>query len=247
MAVAGNSRRRRLSVSPRCVTCRGRSPGTVPFLLEFRGKDDAELKVGHSRSAASTCEDSADLLAEWAKLTPSQRNEVVQILAGRKDWAKDLLAAVGAKTVDRRDLNDNTVLRIQALKDNNLNAQIEKVWGRMRATPAELNQLIDKMRGELAKAAGSFDRGKLVFDNQCAKCHKFDGRGFEVGPNIEGAGRDIEYLLTNVLDPNRVIGAPYFMRTITTLNMRTETGIPAAEDLTLGITLKTENGVLSDP
>ena len=77
----------------------------------------------------------------------------------------------------------------------------------MRATPAELNQLIDKMRGELAKAPGSFERGKLIFDNQCAKCHKFDGRGHEVGPNIEGAGRDIEYLLTNVLDPNRVIGA----------------------------------------
>src|SRR5262245_65831286 len=92
----------------------------------------------------------------------------------------------------------------------------------MRATPAELNQLIDKMRGELAKAPGSFDRGKIVFDNQCAKCHKFDGRGSEVGPNIEGAGRDIEYLLVNVLDPNRVIGAPYFIRTVTLLDKRRE-------------------------
>ena len=99
------------------------------------------------------------------------------------------------------------------------------------------------MRGELAPAPASFDRGKVVFDNQCAKCHKFDGRGSEVGPQLEGAGRDIEYLLVNVLDPNRVIGAPYFLRTVDLLNGRVETGVLAAED-DQSITLKTENGVL---
>ena len=82
-----------------------------------------------------------------------------------------------------------------------------------------------------------------MFDNQCAKCHKFDGRGSEVGPSIEGAGRDIEYLLVNVLDPNRVIGAPYFMRTINLSNGRVETGVLHAED-DQSITLKGENAVL---
>jgi putative heme-binding domain-containing protein len=145
--------------------------------------------------------------------------------------------------VDRMALNDNTIMRIQALKDDRLNAEVEKVWGRLRATPAELTALINKMREELAAAPGSFNRGRLVFDNQCAKCHKFDGRGHQVGPDIEGAGRDIEYLLANVLDPNRVIGAPYFMRTVNLLNGRVETGVLQAED-SQSITLKTENAVL---
>jgi putative heme-binding domain-containing protein len=247
MAVAGDATK---PINERAAAIRDlgvvRSPGSAPFLLELvRGKDDAELKVEAIRALGGIDQPklSADLLAQWAKLTPGQRNEVVNVLAGRKDWAKDLLAAVGNKAVDRTALNDNTILRIQALKDNSLNAQIEKVWGRMRATPAELNQLIDKMRGELAKAPGSFERGKVIFDNQCAKCHKFDGRGHQVGPDIEGAGRDIEYILTNVLDPNRVIGSPYFMRTITTLDMRTKIGVLQAEDDT-SLTLKTENGVL---
>lgn len=247
MAVAGDSKK---TTGERAAAIRDlavvRSPGTVPFLMELiRGKDEAELKVEAIRALGGidVPKISVDLLVEYARLTPPQRNEVVNVLSGRKDWAKDLLAAVGDKKVDRRDLNDNTILRVQALKDNNLNSQIEKVWGRMRATPAELTQLIDRMRGELAKAPGNFDRGKVIFENQCAKCHKFDGKGFEVGPNIEGAGRDIEYLLTNVLDPNRVIGAPYFMRTVNLLNMRVETGVLHAEDGT-SITLKTENGVL---
>ena len=83
----------------------------------------------------------------------------------------------------------------------------------------------------------------MVFDNQCAKCHKFDGRGHEVGPTLDGAGRDIEYLLANVLDPNRVIGAPYFMRTVNLLNGRVETGRPARGGRP-ELTLKGENGVL---
>lgn len=247
MAIAGDSKK---TPAERSAAVRDlgvvRSPGTAPFLMELvRSKEENELKIEAIRALGGidVPKISTDLLAEWAKLTPPQRNEVVNVLSGRKDWAKDLLAAVGDKKVDRRDLNDNTILRIQALKDNNLNSQIEKVWGRMRATPAELTQLIDRMRGELAKAPGNFDRGKVIFENQCAKCHKFDGKGFEVGPNIEGAGRDIEYLLTNVLDPNRVIGAPYFMRTVNLLNMRVETGVLHAEDGT-SITLKTENGVL---
>ena len=44
-----------------------------------------------------------------------------------------------------------------------------------------------------------------------SKCHQFDGKGAEVGPPLDGAGRDIEYILVNVIDPNRVIGAPYFL------------------------------------
>jgi putative heme-binding domain-containing protein len=106
-----------------------------------------------------------------------------------------------------------------------------------------LNALIDKMRGELNSGRPSFARGKVVFDNQCAKCHKFDGRGHQVGPDIEGAGRDVEYLLTNVLDPNRVIGAPYFMRTLNLADGSVVTGVLAAED-DQTVTIKTENAVM---
>ncbi|MBO0697899.1 MAG: c-type cytochrome [Zavarzinella sp.] len=223
-----------------------RSPEAIdPLLRLARGPGPAELRAEAVRSLGGfdAPKLASDLLADWANYSPPLRNEVVQVLAGRKDWAADLLKAVGEKKVDRMALNDNTILRIQALKDKRLNAEVEKVWGRIRATPAELNRLIDKMRGELSTAPGSFNRGRLVFDNQCAKCHKFDGRGSEVGPNIEGGGRDIEYLLINVLDPNRVIGAPYFMRTVNLLNGRVETGVLAAED-DQSITLKTENAVL---
>jgi putative heme-binding domain-containing protein len=122
-------------------------------------------------------------------------------------------------------------------------ADIEKVWGKMRDTPAELAALIDKMRDELNNGRASFERGRKVFENQCSKCHQFEGKGHEVGPVLDGAGRDIEYLLINILDPNRVIGQPYYRWTIALKNGTVESGILHGEDGS-SITLKGENAVL---
>ncbi len=185
----------------------------------------------------------AYVLSGWKQYPATLRSESVNLLAGRKNWAKDLLAAVGKGTVARTDLNDNTILRIRGFKDNNLNKQIETVWGRFRDSPGELTALIDKMRGQLEQGPASFRRGRLVFENQCAKCHLFDGKGHLVGPNLDGAARDIEYLIVNIIDPNRVVGQPYYIRMVELKNGRIESGLLHAED-EQSITLKVENDVL---
>jgi putative heme-binding domain-containing protein len=142
--------------------------------------------------------------------------------------------------VPRTDLTDSTILRLRAFKDKQLETRIKEVWGEIRDTPADLAKLLDKMRGELYSGPASFERGRKVFDNTCAKCHQFDGRGVEVGPNLDGAARDIEYLLVNVLDPNRVVGAPYFTRQVILKSGKIESGLLAEED-EQSITLKMEN------
>lgn len=223
-----------------------RPPKGLPVLQQLlKDEKEQELLCEVCRAFASydQPEVPASVLAEWKRLPPKVRAEAVNVLAGRKSWAAELLNAVGKGLVPRTELNDNTVLRINAFRDAALTEQIEKVWGRFRPTPAELETLIAKMRGHLFEESGSFDRGRKVFDNQCAKCHKFDGRGATVGPNLDGAGRDIEYLLTNILDPNRVIGQPYFVHLIELKDGRIEQGLMVAED-NVSITLKAENDVV---
>src|SRR5262249_59561963 len=116
-----------------------------------------------------------------------------------KDRGKSLIRDMAERKVDRRDVRNDVILGIQAHKDKVLNAEVEKVWGKMRDTPAELAALIDKMRGELQNGRASFERGRKVFETQCSKCHQFEGKGHEVGPGLNGAGRDIEDLLSNGL------------------------------------------------
>jgi putative membrane-bound dehydrogenase-like protein len=207
------------SIDLRCEACRALSAYDNPGIAQF-------------------------VLNAWKNYPPALRVEAVNLLAGRKEWAGNLLAAIGRKEVPRTDLNDNTILRIRALHDAELNRQIESVWGRVRTTtPAELNVLIDRMRAALVAGPCSSDRGRNVFENHCAKCHRFEGKGHDVGPNLDGAGRDIEYLLVNILDPNRVVGQPYYTRFVALKNGRIETGLLAAED-DRSLTLKNENASL---
>ncbi len=183
------------------------------------------------------------ILRNWINVHLQAMPEVVGSLSSRKEWAKPLLIEMKSGVVHRTFVNDNTVIKMLAFNDKEIDALIETAWGRVRKTPDELNKLIDKTRESLHAAPASFARGKLVFEAQCAKCHKFDGKGNEVGPPLDGAGRDIEYLLANVLDPNRVVGAPYFLRTVNTLDGQAIQGLLAEEDDKF-LTLKVENAVL---
>lgn len=216
----------------------------VLLALALSKKEANELRAEAIRALAGYDAPLAqDLLAVWKEMPPSVRGEAVNLLSARKSWAKDLLAGVGKGNVARADLNDNTIIRILGFKDKALSDQVEKVWGRFRDSPKELAALIDKMRGELHQGSASFERGRKVFELQCAKCHKFEGKGYGVGPELDGAARDIEYLLANILDPNRVIGQPYLLRLAELKGGRVETGLLHAED-EQSITLKVENDQL---
>src|SRR5262249_32727599 len=149
------------------------------FLALLQQEPSLPVRLEAARGLAVFAEPglAKDILAGWASYPPAVRVEVVNLLAGNRGWARALMDAVAAGRVEKTALNANTVLRMRALRDRTLDATIERLWGKVRPTPAELNALIEKMRGELTSAPGSFARGKAVFENQCAKCHQFEGRG----------------------------------------------------------------------
>jgi putative membrane-bound dehydrogenase-like protein len=221
-------------------------PKSVDPLLKLVKEDKAEairVEAVRALGGINNKDVAIGLVSNWEKLSAPVRAEAINALAGRKEWAAALLSGMETKVIDRALVTDNTISRIQGFNDRRLNEMIEKTWGRTRPTPDELNKLIDKTRLDINTMPGSFARGAKVFETQCSKCHKFEGKGNEVGPALDGAGRDIEYLLGNVLDPNRVIGAPYFVRQINTLDGQSLQGVLTEEDANF-ITIKVENAVL---
>jgi putative heme-binding domain-containing protein len=222
----------------------GEALAPLEDLLAQEASAELRGEICRALAAYDAPEIATRVLTGWKSYPAEVRVEAVSLLAGRKDWARELLAAVGRKEVPRTELNDNTILRIRALRDPKLNQQIETVWGRVREqSPAELNLLIERLRTALYQDRGSIASGRKVFEEQCAKCHRFEGQGHDVGPNLDGAARDIDYLLVNVLDPNRVVGQPYYTRFVALKNGRIETGLLAAED-GQSVTLKNENDAL---
>ena len=60
-----------------------------------------------------------------------------------------------------------------------------------------------------ALVGGDADNGRRIFfykqETSCLRCHKVNGEGGEVGPEMKGIGtrQKREYLLESIVDPNK--------------------------------------------
>ena len=53
-------------------------------------------------------------------------------------------------------------------------------------------------------------RGKQLFASTCATCHKLNGEGQTIGPDLTGYERDnLDFLLLSIVDPNAAIREEY--------------------------------------
>src|SRR5690606_20518517 len=78
---------------------------------------------------------------------------------------------------------------------------------------------------EEAIASGHPDEGKLVFQKTCGVCHRMNGAGGEIGPDLTGSNRtNTDYLLSNILDPSADLQDGSKLVVITTQDGRTYRG-----------------------
>ena len=190
------------------------------------------------------------LLAAYSTLGQSERRDVLNTLAARKEWARALLAAIGAGTLPRADLTADLVRQVRNFKDSDIDSRIGRLWGTVRETTADRARLIARYKGVLtSKPARSPDPslGRSVFARTCQQCHTLFGVGGQVGPDLTGSNRrDLDYVLSNVLDPGALIGKDYMAHVIATTDGRILTGIIRAEDKDT-ITLVTANETITLP
>jgi putative membrane-bound dehydrogenase-like protein len=190
------------------------------------------------------------LLRAYESLGPTERRDALNTLAARKGSAQALLAAVDAGQVPRGDLTADLVRQLRNLKDASLDARIGQVWGTVRETTGDRARLIGRFKAMLkSKPALAPDpaQGRAVFAKVCQQCHTLFGVGRLVGPDLTGSNRaDLDYLLSNVLDPSALIGKDYLAHVIITTDGRVLTGIIRAEDKDT-ITLMTANETVTLP
>ena len=143
----------------------------------------------------------------------------------------------------RHDLNLSQVRKLLAFGDNELIDQVHARWGSIRdARNPQREQVIARMRKLIRDGHGNAAAGEKVFQRICGQCHKIHGKGNDVGPEITNNGRSsFEQLLSNVFDPNLVIGAGYRAVVVVTNDGRVLTGL-LAEDSPQRVVLKIQGG-----
>ncbi len=90
-------------------------------------------------------------------------------------------------------------------------------------------------------------QGRAVYARVCQQCHTLFGVGGQVGPDLTGSNRaDLDYILSNALDPSALIGKDYLAHVIALADGRVLTGIIRAEEKE-SVTLVTANETITIP
>ncbi|MEO7318402.1 MAG: HEAT repeat domain-containing protein, partial [Chthoniobacteraceae bacterium] len=83
---------------------------------------------------------------------------------------------------------------------------------------------------QVGELKGDAARGRTLFQQQCAICHRLRGEGQDVGPDLGMvAAKPLDWLLTAIFDPNAAIEPRYQAQTVKLKSGTEFTGIIVAE------------------
>jgi len=224
--------KRDLSERLEAVRVLGYAPWSVaqPALGKMlAAENDQQLRLAAVRSLASQTgsEVPAMLLKSWRSYTPAVRREVTEAMMRQPERTLYLLNEIEKGRIKPADID---VLRTRQLM-NHKNPKIKAIAQTLLKAnlPADRKLVFEQYQAAL-KLKGDPERGKVVFQKNCATCHKVAGVGVDVGPDISDTRTKLpEALLIDILNPNQAIDNNYVGYIITTKAGKQLTGMIAAE------------------
>lgn len=197
-------------------------------VLTLLSRDNpAELVADGIRALGEIGGDSgaAYLVGAWGRMTPPARAVAADVLVARRSWAVVLLAAVEARTIAAGDVPLTAVRQMMESKDEFVRQRAAQAIGRVRPANADKQKIIAEKKQMILNGPVDLRAGHELARKACLTCHKLNGEGAEVGPDLTGSGRSsLEALLANVIDPNQVIGTGYENVMIETKDDRSVSG-----------------------
>jgi quinoprotein glucose dehydrogenase len=192
----------RLRTAARGVAIK-KDPASVfqQFRGVLAGSDVTEQQGAFDVLAANPSADADALVGEWLD----------RLSAGkvRPELALDILEAAGASK------SDAVKKKLAAYESGRPKDDLGKYREALAGGDAEEGRHI-----LLTKAAA-----------ECQRCHKLDGQGGEVGPPLNGVGKQTrEYLLEAIVLPSKTIAKGYESVLIQTLDGKTVSGVLKSED-----------------
>jgi putative membrane-bound dehydrogenase-like protein len=173
------------------------------------------------------------VLAIYPDAAPAAKRSALATLCSRPAYGLELLKAIEAKKIPAADLSADLVRQLQNHKNAELDELLAETWGQVRSTPADKAAMIVALREALKHPATppDLELGRAVFVKTCQQCHTLYAVGAQIGPDLTGSNRaDVEYLLSNIIDPSAVISKDYQQTVILTIDGLVVSGLVKSED-----------------
>jgi putative heme-binding domain-containing protein len=192
--------------------------------------EDERVRLEAIRAVAAYDDDALGkaLIERYPSFSPAEKREAIQTLSSRRRYGRLLTDALAQKAISRTDVPPYAARQLRRV----VGTPFTEVWGPVEQVASE-ERAFTRYRGLLNDATlarADAANGKAVYERTCGACHKLNGEGGAIGPDLTGSNRtNIEYLLFNVLNPNGEVQDAYKAVVITTRDGRTFSGTVASE------------------
>jgi putative heme-binding domain-containing protein len=165
------------------------------------------------------------LLARWSDATPQSRTAIIDTLLRREPWGWELLGKVSAGEIPAGGFDPAQRARLKEHESR----RIRELAGKIFASPSNRAAVVESFRPAL-KLRGVAARGSEIYAQLCRNCHRREGQGNEVGPDLRSvAEHPPEKLLVNILDPSADVQPGFHSYTCTLKSGEEIYGIVTAE------------------
>ena len=199
----------------------------LPTLLENK---DLQIEAIRAVAAFEKKELGQLLLEKYGEYDLLAQKEVVQTMASRPTYGWQLAYALKDGKFAKKDIPAYIALQLKRVVGNGF----VEIWGPIEEVSTDKQADFAKyqrmLRDEVI-ANGNPNHGRFVYQRTCWSCHKMYGEGANVGPDLTGSNRtNLNYLLSNILDPSGEIQDDYKAIVFTTQDGRTYTGNITSEN-----------------
>jgi putative membrane-bound dehydrogenase-like protein len=179
------------------------------------------------------------LLDAWPGMSPALRAVAAESLFARPASTTRLLDRVERGSLKTSELDPARVALLKQAGDAAVRTRIDKLFA--GAGLSKRADVIAAYKGAL-EMRGDVERGRAIFRKSCSACHRRESVGEQVGADLAGIqDKGAEFLLVNILDPNREV-LPKFLAYLAQIDDgRTVTGMLTSETAT-GLTLRRLDG-----
>jgi len=217
----------------------GRARQVVEPLLDHRQPQTLQLAAIATLDRFDDPAVASILIESWSDFSPQVRARASETLLSRSER---IPAALGAIEDGRIAMADVGIARLRLLAAQKQPAIAERAKKLIeKAGLGRRHDVVEAYRHALT-LEGDIQRGRKIFRKICAACHRLEGEGHEIAPNLATMqNRGPETIFVNVLDPNREVNPQFVNYAVITTEGRTLTGIIAAETATSITLLRAED------
>jgi putative heme-binding domain-containing protein len=199
---------------------------SIPDLVEQPAlrRDAIEAVAAYDRQALGEM-----LLERYGSFSPTEKNAALRSLAARPTSGWLLTQAIESGEIAKSEVPPDVARQLRRV----VGSGFVEVWGPIDGSAVDVETAFEEYRALLtdeAIAEANPHEGRLVYEETCGTCHRMYGEGGLVGPDLTGSNRqNVDYVLSNVLQPSATIQDDYRMVIVTTTGGRTLVGSIANE------------------